>query len=82
MRLINVDELPVVNSIERIEGRDVFVESWIPATTIWNAPTVEAIPIVWIDTYCTDCSIDLRDNDATAIKKLLGDWRKENEGIK
>ena len=42
-----------------------------------SQPTLEAIPIVWIDTYCTDCSIDLRNNDAKAIKKLLEDWRKE-----
>lgn len=35
--------------------------------------------ITWIDTYCTDCDIGLRDNDATAIKKLLEDWREENE---
>ena len=46
MRLIDADELPEVNTIERIEGeREVFVNSWIPATAIWKAPTVEAIPI-------------------------------------
>lgn len=46
MRLIDADELPEVNTIERIEGdREVFVNSWIPAAAIWKAPTVEAIPI-------------------------------------
>ena len=39
----------------------------------------DAIPIEWIDTYCTDSDIGLRDNDPVAVKKLLEDWRKENE---
>ncbi len=38
------------------------------------------IPIEWVDSYCTDCSIDLRDNNVKAIKMLLEDWKKENEG--
>ena len=38
---------------------------------------IKAIPIWWIDSYCTDCSIGLRKNDAEAIKKLLEDWREE-----
>lgn len=44
-----------------------------------DAPTIEAIPVWWIDSYCTDCSIDLRNNDAKAIIKLVKDWREENE---
>lgn len=44
-------------------------------------PLVKAIPIEWIDVYCTDCDIGLRDNDHVAIKKLLEDWRKENEAL-
>lgn len=52
MRLIDADELPEVNTIEGIEGeRDVFVNSWIPASAIWKAPTVDAVPVV----RCKDC---------------------------
>lgn len=52
---------------------NVITEKWL------NEHTVKAIPIEWIDTYCTDSDIGLRDNDPVAIKKLLEDWRKENE---
>ena len=39
-----------------------------------------AIPIAWIDAYCTDCDIGLRDNDHMPIKKLLQDWKEEHAG--
>ena len=47
-RLIDANKLPMVNTIERIEGKDVFVTSWIPAESIANAPTVNAVPVEWI----------------------------------
>ena len=43
-------------------------------------PLVDTVPIAWIDTYCTDCDIGLRDNDHMAIKKLLQDWKEEHAG--
>ena len=72
MRLIDADELKKQFVGYKYGTNAIFF--WIN-----KAPTVKALPIVWIDTYCTDCSIDLRDNDAKAIKKLLEDWREENE---
>lgn len=48
MRLVDADKLPVVNTIERIEGKNVFVTGWIPAQSIANAPTVNAVPVEWI----------------------------------
>lgn len=45
MRLIDADKLPVVETIERIENKDIFVSGWVPAKSIADAPIVEAIPI-------------------------------------
>lgn len=47
--------------------------------SLMEKPYLEAIPIEWIDTYCTDSDIGLRDNDPVVVKKLVEDWRKENE---
>ena len=43
-----------------------------------KAPTVEAIPIEWIDSYITDSDIGLRANDPIKIKIMLEDWKEEN----
>lgn len=59
MRLIDVDELPVVNTIEHIEDKDVFVASWIPANLIDKAPTVNAIPVEWIKKYIEDHTYEM-----------------------
>lgn len=37
-----------------------------------------SIPIWWIDSYCTDCDIGLRDNKSMFIEKLLKEWKEEN----
>lgn len=79
MRLIDADKLPEVNTIERIEGdREVFVNSWIPATAIWKAPTVEAIPIQWIYLWRLK-NMDICPVDYIPFSALLNDWEKENE---
>ena len=79
MRLIDVDILPEVDTIERIDGeRDVFVNSWIPAAAIWKAPTVEAIPIEWLKELQTkyleaECFMSV-----CVVNEMLNLWRKEN----
>lgn len=79
MRLIDADELPEVNTIERIEGdREVFVNSWIPATAIWKAPTVEAIPIEWIEKYNNENWFDAG-TQYNAVTCMLDQWREEHE---
>lgn len=84
MRLIDADELPGVNIIERIEGeREVFVNSWVPATAIWAAPTVEAIPVEWIKEFANvraandgmDCYWHFWGED---VLQMIDQWRKEN----
>ena len=89
MRLIDADKLPEVNTIERIDGdREVFVSSWIPATAIWKAPTVEAIPIEWVKKYLAKLIVVQDDLDypnqlligrVIGIEIMLEEWEKENE---
>ena len=70
MRLIDADNLPVVNSIERIDGKDVFVASWIPGSSIENAPTVDAIPWEFLVKWFGD--------NYHALTDLQIAWEKEN----
>ena len=82
MRLIDADELPEVNTIERIEDeREVFVNSWVPASAIWKAPTVEAIPVEWIKEWFSTRmnSTLLPRNYEMVCNWLIYDWEKENE---
>lgn len=86
MRLINADRLEAAMYHEAFETTTDLQKwdsgCWIRYKMFENVidqqPTVEAIPIQWLDSYCTDCTIDLVDNDAEAIKKLVNDWRKEH----
>ena len=77
MELVNKQKVEALFS-PALTGKTTYTADEI-LLALQTMPTVDAIPISWIDTYCTDCSIDLRDNDAKAIKKLLEDWKKENE---
>lgn len=74
-------EIKLVKRYPHIKDEDVtsiFQEGYIKG---FENGRKGAIPIEWIDTYCTDSDIGLRDNDPVAIKKLLEDWKKENAGI-
>lgn len=78
MRLIDADELPEVDTIERVDGeRDVFVNSWIPSAAILKAPTVDAIPIEWI-MKTIEIADRVEPNEyARYLRMLLKDWRIE-----
>lgn len=94
MRLIDADELPEVDTIERIEGeRDVFVNSWIPAAAIRKAPTVEAIPIECIYNYIASLLIsghsdhepELEEKQTTiarGIRDMLNKWLENENSLK
>ena len=87
MRLINADELPVVDSIDRIDGEQVQIESWVPAKAIQEAPTVEAIPMEWIAQWllknCYNEKGHYIGEGYDTVEDMLEDWRKEeNEGRK
>ena len=83
-----VNDMKTVKAIpielyEQVKGeRDVAVEQLKELNIeLFEKPYCKVIPIWWIDSYCTDCSIGLRDNDEKKIKKLLKDWREENESV-
>lgn len=73
MKLVDLDEIEYFTLVDKLGVPRYKIEIGD------GLPIVEAIPIWWIDSYCTDCTISLRDNDYKAIKKLLEDWKEENE---
>lgn len=80
MRLIDADEtLRLMGFEEEKYQYEEYYGFRQAEKFIAKQPTVPAIPIYWIDSYCTTCFIDMIDNDYNAIRKLLKDWREENE---
>lgn len=70
MRLINATELEKRSDEEMFE---------INKYTLRLAPTVEAIPVGWLESQI-DIYIDLGLNTiAKELRVLIDDWRKENE---
>ena len=70
MRLIDADKLPIFSQIERITENEITYTCWISTKAIENAPTVESIPIEWIEQYRYFNGL---------IDKMIEDWRTENE---
>ena len=71
MRLIDADKLTIncfcVNRI-CVDGR-----------TIENAPTVEAIPVEWIEDYVTDHWRTTKLYATNYVSEMVEEWVKENE---
>lgn len=65
MRLIDADELRIIPG----SAFDV-----MPVCDISSAPTVEAIPVEWIEKWLAK-----RDPYDDCVRDMLCDWRKENE---
>ena len=63
------------------DDREAFEQVQTLCRVLIDGKDGDAIPIEWIDSYCTDSDIGLINNDPVAIKKLVEDWRKENDGI-
>lgn len=49
---------------------------WASKYQIENQPTVEAIPIEWIEEYCAENWVEYSSQHG-AIRRMLEDWRKE-----
>ena len=89
MDLIDRSKLHPVDVVEGIEGKIVFTTRSYWAADVANAPTVEAIPIGWLENYITlliigshsDHEPELEKENkekAQVIRKMLKVWRKEN----
>ena len=87
MRLIDVDKLPATSNVAIVNGK-LEVNGWIAAKRIEEAPTVNAIPIEWIEKYAKRF-IELENRNyfayrgfsdiGEAILNMLENWEKENE---
>ena len=77
MRLIDVDKLPVTCNVIIVDGQ-IELTGWIAAERITEAPTVEAIPInyieKWIDARARIIKINPPAFRELLATKLLDDW--------
>ena len=86
MRLIDADKLPYVNKVilvDKLDG-DVIITIAKEYTSYVNdeTPTVEAIPIEWIEEYRQNREDYADEYNAKAVlKRLLETWEKENEFV-
>lgn len=70
MRLIDADALlDDIRSHSESYFADDFAREWVD-----KQPTVDAVPINWIDSWCV-----LTDNEDGVIDVMVADWRRENE---
>ena len=73
MRLVNADDLPISCwSIDDVEDI-VFVEK----EDLDNAPTIDAIPVEWIDRLMSDGTPE----ESKAAWRVLKAWNKEQEAM-
>lgn len=89
MRLIDVDALPKAMEYDYETGEMKIL--YYDAYVIANAPTVDAIPVEWIEDVYMKYMKTLKDSDNNpkskkwfelrmlAYRMLIRDWRKENE---
>ena len=75
MRLINANKLVVDARLGEDET------PYVSKAQIDEAPTVEAIPIEWIEKWVEKYNKDLDPwfQGRTAVDDMLDDWEKENE---
>ena len=85
MRLIDADKLPIYNTIEGIEkskkGTVAIISSWVSTISIEEAPTVEAIPIAWLEMFKQRYKIQGGD-EYKLLHFMTTEWKrweKENE---
>lgn len=78
MKLIDIEKLPYkLVSIEHENGWEN--EVVVFAKDIDKQPSVEAIPISWIDSYITDSEIGITANNPINIKMMVEDWLEEGK---
>lgn len=74
MRLIDADAY-----LARMKPRGISDELWEECETyksVINEPTVEAIPIDWIEEWCLSQDLEYI---RIAIKKMMDNWKVERE---
>lgn len=85
MRLIDADALKeevefhptsvsVCMTVEEARGQTYFKNRCLE--DIDNAPTIEAIPVEWLEKFCTD---DIAEGQRETIEWMLGVWQREQE---
>lgn len=84
-RLIDADALPkaMEYDYEKGEMKILYYDAWVIA----HAPTVDAIPIEWIEEYIDHLTNEIEHGvgcsgarkQLDGIKLMLHYWRKENE---
>lgn len=75
MRLIDIDNFVIVSG--RGNGKTIFAEMF--RKIIESVPTVEAIPIDWIEEFCLSQDLEYV---RIAIKKMMDNWKEERKGEK
>lgn len=80
MRLIDADELIALCNMVADEADGMGKSIWEQfATTVEWSPTVEAVPVKWIEDYLEQIHEDLdyarQDNDEEAMKRIF--WKYE-----
>ncbi len=86
MRLIDADEFryDICRQVEFIKVDDFQVVPVVDVINCWfNAPTVKAIPVEWIENYISKIKDDgmIYLSSAGCIKDMLKEWEKENADL-
>ena len=68
MRIIDADRL--------LKGTED--HQFIDTHVIWNAPTVDAIPVEWIMKYTEENRLYQSDDFDWYIRDMIADWEEEN----
>lgn len=76
MKLVNVEDLKVLVAVES-EGSIRYGK--LVTDLFDDIPTVEAIPIEYIQKWNNNYIADTMRNGRTIINQMLKDWEKENE---
>ena len=85
MRLIDADKLKRTTGIFQYQIKDAFdrLASGYKSEDVENAPTVEAIPVEWVNQFVIDTCKSSHDDSLPAflywLDKMVAKWRKENE---
>ena len=79
MRLIDADKLKTTAVLGmQLQYVDCTYYYFYEEDIIANAPTVEAIPVDWIEKKCRELYEHLYLDESLGVQMLLRDWEKEN----
>ncbi len=66
------------NDVLEWDTLDGYIAPHVARQLIEDLPTVDVIPIEWIEEWCLSQNLTYI---RLAVEKLLGDWRKENDTL-